>query len=68
MRDDEPTQKLADDLLEGAQAAADYTGFNTRAIYHMVRNKQIPHTYAGAKLLFRKSELDRRFSGEAVAA
>jgi hypothetical protein len=34
----------------------------------MVRAKQIPHTYAGTKLIFRKSELRRRFSGEEVAA
>ena len=57
---------LADDLLEGAQAAADYLGKPVRMVYHMVREKQIPHFHIGAKLHFRKSELDRRFSGEAV--
>ena len=65
---EEAPAKLADDLLEGADAAAEYTGFKVRSIYHMVRAKQIPHFYKGAKLCFRKSELDRRFSGEPVAA
>jgi excisionase family DNA binding protein len=63
---DERASKLADDLLEGAQAAADYIGKPVRSVYHMVREKQIPHFHIGAKLHFRKSELDRHFS--AIAA
>jgi excisionase family DNA binding protein len=60
--------KLADDLLEGADAAAEWTGLKRRSIYHMVRNKRIPHARNGTKLLFRKSELNRHFSSESVAA
>lgn len=68
--DGEPSAnpRLADDLLEGADAAADWTGLKRRAIYHMVRTNRIPHTRNGAKLIFRKSELRRRFSGEAATA
>lgn len=61
-------EKIADDILEGAEAAADFTGFKTRRIYHLVRTGQIPFSNAGSKLIFRKSELQRRFSGESAAA
>ena len=54
--------RLADDLLEGAQAAADFIGKPVRSVYHMVREKQIPHFHIGAKLHFRKSELLAWFS------
>lgn len=58
------TRKLADDILDGAVAAAEWTGFELTAIYHMVRTGQIPFSRRGTKLVFRKSELERRFSGQ----
>lgn len=60
--------RLADDLLEGVPAASEFTGFKPRQLYHMVHQRTIPFTRAGAKLIFRKSELLRRFSGDQVAA
>lgn len=59
-----PAPRLADDILEGAPAAAKWTGFKLRSVYHMVRANQIPYFKLGSKLLFRKSELSRRFSAE----
>lgn len=64
---DDQNLKLADDLLEGAQAAADYIGKPVRAVYHMVREHQIPHFHVGTKLHFRKSEINRHFSAAQIA-
>lgn len=57
---------LSNDLLAGAKAAAHYIGGTPRAIYHMVENDQLPCIRKGRKLYFRKSELERAFSSEAV--
>jgi hypothetical protein len=59
--------RLADDILDGAEAAAAWTGYKVRAIYHMTRTGQIPHTRRGAKLVFRKSVLKQHFGGAAPA-
>ena len=53
---------LADDLLDGAVAAADYTGLEPRQIYHLADRNLIPVIRIGKKLFFRKTELDRHFS------
>jgi excisionase family DNA binding protein len=60
--------KLADDLLRGAKAAAEYTGQSERAIYHMVETCRMPFRRVGRDLYFRKSELDRFFSSDQAAA
>ncbi|WP_126172606.1 helix-turn-helix domain-containing protein [Altericroceibacterium xinjiangense] len=52
---------LANDLLGGAKAAADYIGEKPRAIYHMVENGLLPCIRKGRKLYFRKSELEEAF-------
>lgn len=58
---------LADDLLRGAKAAADYIGIDEKAVYYMVEKKRIPHTKMGRDLFFRKSELDDAFTSKIAA-
>ena len=56
---------LADDLLPGAKAAADYAGLTQRQIYHLVEANHLSAIRMGKRLYFRKSELDRAFSAAA---
>ena len=56
---------LADDLLSGATAAADYIGVKPRAVYHLVEEGRLPVVRMGKRLYFRKSELERAFSAAA---
>ena len=56
---------LADDLLPGANAAAAFIGVTPRAVYHLVEAGNIPVIRIGAKLYFRRSELNRAFSSGA---
>lgn len=54
---------LADDLIKGAKAAADYTGLTQRQIYHLVEIDALPVIRLRARVLFfRKSDLDAAFS------
>lgn len=53
---------LAEDLLSGAKAAADYLGESPRKVYDMAGKGELPCIRKGQKLYFRKSELDRAFS------
>lgn len=55
------------DLLQGAKAAASYIGVNTRAVYHMVENEQLPVIRRGRRLFFRKSELEAAFRSQGAA-
>ena len=55
---------LADDLLPGAKAAADYAGLTRREIYHLVEAGHLRAIRMGRRLYFRKSQLDRAFSPE----
>ncbi|PKP64075.1 MAG: helix-turn-helix domain-containing protein [Alphaproteobacteria bacterium HGW-Alphaproteobacteria-7] len=57
---------LADDLLNGAKAAAEYIGESPRAVYHMAEQGMLPCIRKGRKLYFRKSELDAAFRSEAA--
>lgn len=57
---------LADDLLAGASAAAEYVGVKPRIIYSLVEAKRLPTVRMGKRLYFRKSELDRAFSSQAA--
>lgn len=66
--DNPQIDRLADDICDGAEEFAAWSGFKLRAVYHMVRNNQIPYTKVGNKLIFRKSECARRLSGEQIAA
>lgn len=65
--DNEADGRLADDILDGADECAAWTGYKVRTIYHMTRTGQIPHTKRGAKLVFRKSVLKQHFGGAATA-
>lgn len=55
---------LATDLLNGADAAAEFTGLSRRAIYHLVEKGAIPYRRIGARLYFRRTELEITFAGE----
>ena len=57
---------LADDLLPGANAAAAYIGVSPRALYHLVEAGHLPVIRKGRKLYFRRSELNRAFSSDAL--
>lgn len=56
---------LADDLLPGAKAAAEYAGLSPRQIYHLVEANHLTAIRMGKRLYFRKSDLDRAFSAAA---
>ena len=58
---------LSDDLLPGANAAAQFVGVSPRAIYHMTEAGHLPVIRKGKRLYFRKSELEAAFRSEAVA-
>lgn len=49
------------DLIEGAAAAAAFTGLSRRKIYRLVELGHLPTVRKGRRLYFRKSELDRAF-------
>jgi excisionase family DNA binding protein len=62
----ENSEMLANDLLPGAKAAAEYIGETPRAVYNMAEKGLLPVIRKGRKLYFRKSELDAAFSSEAA--
>lgn len=55
---------LNNDLLRGAKQASHYLGLKPRWIYGLCAKDAIPFARIGGRLYFRKSELDRAFSGE----
>lgn len=57
---------LSDDLLPGANAAADFIGVTPRAVYHLVEAGHLPVIRKGKRLYFRKSELEQAFRSEAA--
>ncbi|WP_265570853.1 helix-turn-helix domain-containing protein [Sphingomicrobium nitratireducens] len=59
---------LKNDLIAGAEAAAQECGLKPRAIYHMVENGQLPVIRMGRRLYFRRSELDAAFRSSAQDA
>jgi excisionase family DNA binding protein len=60
---------LADDLIKGAKAAAEYTGLTEKQIYHLVEKGTLPVTRVGTRVLyFRKSALDAAFNPQPIAA
>ena len=54
---------MHDDLIAGAEAAADYTGLSRRHIYRLADGGLIPTVRKGRRLYFRKSELELAFQG-----
>jgi hypothetical protein len=54
---------LNEDLLTGADAIAEFLGWNVRRVYHASKQKHLPIGRAGSLLIARKSELDRALSG-----
>ncbi|MXO97236.1 helix-turn-helix domain-containing protein [Erythrobacter aquimaris] len=55
---------LQNDLLDGADSAAEFTGLTRRKIYRLVDEGRIPHTRKGRRLYFRRSELERAFTAK----
>lgn len=53
--------ELKDDLLLGANAAADYLGMTPRQIYHFANTGALPCQRLGRRLVFRKSQLSGVF-------
>lgn len=49
---------LADDLLAGVPAIAQYIGKTERAAYHLIYNDQLPHFKIGRRIHARRTELD----------
>ena len=49
-------ENLADDLLEGAEAIADFTGLTTRQVYYLTNKNALPVFRLGGGLFGRKSE------------
>jgi hypothetical protein len=56
---DLPDDRLAEDLLWGALAIADYLGTTRAAVYHMHRNKRLPIGKSGKTLIAFRSGLRR---------
>jgi excisionase family DNA binding protein len=59
---------ISDDLLKGAQKAAEYLGpeFNARSVYHMVETGRLPVIRMGRTMYFRKSLLEEAFRSAAA--
>lgn len=53
--------QLSQDLLVGADQAAEFTGLSRRTIYHLVEKQEIPFRRVGGRLYFRKTALDISF-------
>jgi excisionase family DNA binding protein len=56
---------LADDLLFGAQAIADYLGITQGQAYHWLAQGYIPFTKTGDLYIGSKARLRRHFAGDA---
>jgi hypothetical protein len=54
--------KLADDLLTGAPAIADFIGWPTRKVYHAIACGYLPVGRVGPILIARKSQLEAALS------
>jgi len=56
-----------DDLLKGAQRAADFLGLPKSTIYNMVKGGDLPVIRMNSRMYFRKSELDAAFKSRTNA-
>ncbi len=61
---DEKNERLANDLLRGAEQIAEWTGLSVRQVYHQQRNLGLTHL--GAMLVGSKSKLKKLLTGEAA--
>jgi hypothetical protein len=59
------TSSLADDVLIGTRAIADFIGIDERKCFHWLANKYIPASKTGNLWTSTRSALRRHFSGEA---
>jgi hypothetical protein len=59
---------LSDDLIKGAKGAAEYLGISERSVYHMSERRLLPVIRKGRMLFYRKSDLDRAFTSDPIAA
>jgi hypothetical protein len=50
-------EKLADDLLDGADEIADFMGWPRRRVYYLLENSLIPAFQIGTRWTARKSRL-----------
>ena len=55
---------LSNDLLPGAQAAAEYLGVSRSTVYHMAKRGNLPTIRKGRRLYFRKSDLEAAFRAD----
>ncbi len=56
------TVSLADDLLTGCKAIAEFLGWPERRVYHAHAQGFLPIAAVGRTLIARKSELDKALS------
>jgi hypothetical protein len=54
-----PADRLADDLLDGGPAIAEFLGCNTREVYHLHKTGRLPIGRLGRKLIASKRHLAR---------
>jgi hypothetical protein len=57
----EDDKRLAEDLLWGAQAIADYLGLSTDQVYYLIRKKLLPIAKLGGSIVASKRQLVRYF-------
>jgi excisionase family DNA binding protein len=60
-----PPPSLADDLLDGAAAAAEFLGISRTKVYRMTAEGNLPAIHKGKRIFYRKSELERAFQAAA---
>jgi hypothetical protein len=56
--------RLADDLLRGAEQIAEFTGLTVRQVYHQQKNLRLTHL--GATLIGTKNKITKLLTGEAA--
>lgn len=59
-------ENLASDLLAGARAIANETGFSVRKVYDLAEAGYLPVFKLGGKIHARRSELRKKLSSEAA--
>jgi hypothetical protein len=67
MSPEKQNEPLADDLLHGAKAIADYLGITERQARHQIDRGGIPVTRMGQLIVGSKSTLRRRFVPDEAA-
>jgi hypothetical protein len=59
-------ERLASDIVTGAKAIAEETGFKERFVYRAAETGELPIFKVGGMLCARRSELRKRLSSEAA--